>query len=238
METSKLSINRMRKSLQKLKVVLVLASLLANGQALADQDGDGVSDKHDLCPQSNQQQRVDPRGCEFDSDGDGVVDAVDQCPASAAGIPVSIRGCGHDSDKDQVSDYRDRCPNSARDSRVDAVGCPLSDSIALPGLVFAKGSSTLNRRAKSVLDRAANTLFKYPNLKVEVAGYTDSKGNDQRNRELSQSRASAVRKYLVSLGLPSGRISARGYGEADPIGDNNTAAGRAQNRRVVLKLRS
>lgn len=219
-------------------VSLMLTMALFSPSAMAsDLDGDGHIDQKDACPQSHAGVPVDARGCEFDTDRDGVVDKVDECPGTTAGVAVSMRGCAHDSDQDQVTDYRDACPNSAPSDQVDAMGCRLLDQILLPGLRFANGSSTLNRRAKSVLDRAANTLFKYPSLRVEVAGYTDDRGDPDRNRALSQQRADAVRKYLASLGLKSSQLSARGYGELHPIASNSTAAGRAANRRVVLKLK-
>ncbi|NNF17346.1 MAG: OmpA family protein [Gammaproteobacteria bacterium] len=206
--------------------------------AHSDRDGDGISDPHDRCPNSNPGGLTDHRGCEHDTDSDGVVDIIDECPHSHAGSPVNTRGCNHDSDKDAVVDFRDACPNTTPGVRVDATGCPLKDVMQLPGLVFAKGTATLNRRAKAVLDRAANTLFKYPDLKVEVAGFTDSRGNEALNRALSQRRADAVRSYLISLGLAPERITARGYGEDRPVATNSTAAGRAANRRVLFFLSS
>lgn len=203
-----------------------------------DSDGDGISDSQDRCPYSNPGGLTDHRGCEHDADQDGVVDTHDECPGSYAGSAVNTRGCNHDSDKDAVVDFRDACPNTSPGIRVDATGCPLKDVMQLPGLVFAKGTATLNNRAKAVLDRAANTLFKYPELKVEVAGFTDNQGKAAFNRALSQRRADAVRRYLMSLGLAAERVTARGYGEDRPVATNRTAAGRAANRRVLLFLSS
>ncbi|MEM7084306.1 MAG: OmpA family protein [Pseudomonadota bacterium] len=204
----------------------------------ADHDADGVKNRHDQCPHSNAGAQVDARGCEFDGDRDGVVDFNDQCAQSTLGVAVNIDGCAHDSDGDGVVDFRDACPNSREGVHADATGCPLGDELRLPGLQFAKGSSTLNRRARGVLDRAANTLDKYPELLIEVAGYTDSRGDAGRNRTLSQQRADSVRRYLETIGIARTRLSSRGYGEEEPIASNDSAAGRAINRRVVLKLRS
>lgn len=223
-----------------LPIVATLLALLlmAPAHAVSDDDGDGVGNRHDQCPRSNPGVEVDERGCEFDHDGDGVVNHHDQCPNSSRGVAVNISGCAHDSDGDKVVDFRDSCPNTDANTRVDATGCPLGDVLRLPGLQFAKGSSTLNRRARAVLERAANTLFKYPDLRIEVAGYTDSRGDEKRNRELSQQRAESVRRYLQEIGIDKNRLSARGYGEADPIASNDSEAGRAINRRVVLKLQN
>ncbi|MFK8030556.1 MAG: OmpA family protein [Gammaproteobacteria bacterium] len=216
--------------------LLILLAISPAAMAASDSDGDGVSNRADQCPSSNASASVDARGCEFDSDGDGVVDHHDECPDSTTGVAANIRGCAHDSDGDQVVDFRDACPNTDKGVNVDATGCPLGDALQLPGLKFAQGSSTLNRRARAVLDRAANTLEKYPDLRIEVAGYTDSQGDAGSNRKLSQQRAEAVRRYLETIGINRSRLSARGYGEQNPIASNNSAAGRAINRRVVLKL--
>jgi OOP family OmpA-OmpF porin len=74
-----------------------------------------------------------------------------------------------------------------------------------------------------------------PSASGVVEGHTDSVGNDDYNLKLSQRRADSVRKYLVDKGVPAARLEAKGYGEAQPVADNKTADGRAQNRRVVLK---
>jgi OOP family OmpA-OmpF porin len=85
------------------------------------------------------------------------------------------------------------------------------------------------------LDEAAETLKKYPELKIEVGGYTDTTGNDTLNKNLSQARAETVKKYLISKGV-NDNLTAIGYGEANPIADNNTNEGRIKNRRVELKI--
>jgi OOP family OmpA-OmpF porin len=72
-------------------------------------------------------------------------------------------------------------------------------------------------------------------VRVEVAGHTDSRGNDSYNLKLSQRRAESVRDYLISMGIESSRLTARGYGESQPVATNSTEGGRAQNRRVVLR---
>lgn len=232
---------RTRRPLTALLSISLLTLAFASAMpatAATDIDSDGVKNRSDQCPRSNGGANVDARGCEFDGDGDGVVDHHDKCPDSTTGVAVNINGCAHDSDGDQVVDFRDSCPNTDERTLVDATGCPLGDVLHLPGLQFAKGSSTLNRRARAVLDRAANTLIKYPALHIEVAGYTDSRGDAKRNRELSQQRAEAVQSYLKEIGIDRGRLSARGYGEVDPIASNDSAAGRAINRRVILKLKN
>jgi len=101
---------------------------------------------------------------------------------------------------------------------------------------FESNSDRLASGASSVLDLVAETLLKYPELKVEVQGHTDSDGAAEYNESLSYRRAQTVRDYLVSKGVDSGRMTVRGYGESEPVADNTTAAGKAQNRRVVLRI--
>jgi OOP family OmpA-OmpF porin len=86
------------------------------------------------------------------------------------------------------------------------------------------------------LQKAIDFVKKYPDTKVQVVGYTDSRGSDQLNMKLSQKRADAVKKYLVEKGhVKADMITAEGKGEADPIGDNKTKEGQFQNRRVEIR---
>jgi OOP family OmpA-OmpF porin len=95
----------------------------------------------------------------------------------------------------------------------------------------------LNENSKASLEQAVASLKRYPQLKVEVAGYTDSVGNPDHNVDLSQRRAESVRDFLIEEGIPAEGLSAKGFGPADPIADNATAEGRAANRRVELHIR-
>jgi outer membrane protein OmpA-like peptidoglycan-associated protein len=86
-----------------------------------------------------------------------------------------------------------------------------------------------------VLDKVGADIKKYPSLKIELQGHTDSNGADAYNLKLSQQRADAVRDYLVqNAGVPPGQLIARGYGETMPVESNTTPDGRANNRRVVM----
>ena len=84
--------------------------------------------------------------------------------------------------------------------------------------------------------RTAATLYKNPDVRVEVAGHTDDQGSAGYNQGLSERRAKTVRDYLIKLGIAEERLTWRGYGEAEPIADNSTGDGREQNRRVVLRI--
>lgn len=201
-----------------------------------DSDGDGVKDSQDQCPNTPAGHRVDARGCSLDSDGDGVVDADDQCPNTYRGAKVDARGCEMDDDKDGVVNRLDECPNTTAGVRVDIKGCEIKEIIELPGVNFETNSDRLLPGADGVLRDAAATLRRYPRLVVEVAGHTDSQGAAEYNQGLSERRAATVRDYLINAGVSAANLSARGYGEAQPVADNGTAQGRASNRRVELRI--
>lgn len=105
---------------------------------------------------------------------------------------------------------------------------------------FATGSSTLNTSSFATLDKVAKALEKCSKdesgVKVQVAGYTDNSGTKSGNVTLSQHRAEAVRKYLVGKGVNAGIVTAKGFGQADPIASNATSAGKAANRRVEISV--
>lgn len=107
----------------------------------------------------------------------------------------------------------------------------------MPGnITFASGSSDLNAQFFNVLDSVVLVLQEYKSTLVNVEGHTDSTGSDQMNQQLSERRALAVAQYLSSHGVAQQRLAAIGYGEARPIADNGTPAGRATNRRVEIIL--
>jgi outer membrane protein OmpA-like peptidoglycan-associated protein len=106
--------------------------------------------------------------------------------------------------------------------------------VTLPGIFFDTGKSTLKAGAKNTLAKIAEQLKGNNDVRVSIEGHTDSVGSDEKNQELSEKRANAVRDYLVGNGIPSDRVTAAGKGEADPVASNKTAAGRLQNRRVEM----
>ena len=205
-------------------------------EAVGDADGDGVTDDIDRCPDTASGVAVDSYGCPRDSDGDGVADYMDECPDTVSGAAVDAKGCEMDGDNDGVVDRLDECPDSAEGVQVDIKGCEIKEEIRLPGVNFESNSDRLVPGAESVLYDAAATLEKNPSITVEVAGHTDSDGAADYNESLSARRAATVRDFLISRGISADRMTARGYGEAQPVADNSTAAGKAQNRRVVLRI--
>ncbi len=189
----------------------------------ADTDGDGVVDSKDKCPGTPQGRKVDADGCELDTDGDGIVDGDDKCPTVYAKTP-------------------DGCPAAAvTPAPVEpAALAPAATPAPAPKLVledvnFDFDKATLRPQAKEKLDEMATSLKAWGDVKVEVAGHTDSVGTKAYNEQLSLQRAEAVRTYMVGAGLPADQFVVKGYGESQPVATNETKEGRAQNRRVELQ---
>jgi len=104
----------------------------------------------------------------------------------------------------------------------------------LSDVLFDFNKCTLKPEAREKLAKVSGILLAYPDLKVQVEGYTDNIGSDQYNQDLSEKRSGSVRDYLVSQNVGEGSITAEGFGKNSPIADNSTSSGRAQNRRVEL----
>src|SRR3989454_914140 len=225
------------------------ATVDANG-CPSDSDGDKVFDGIDRCPNTPPGTPVDATGCPADSDKDGVPDSLDKCPNTPAGIQVDATGCpiAHDSDGDGVPDQLDRCPNTPPGSKVDQFGClllfevtpappgapPARPTLILQGVTFQTGRSVLTRESYAVLDQVAASLIANPQIRIEIAGYTDSTGRKMMNLRLSMGRAGAVQHYLARKGVSPMRMRARGFGASGYIAPNSTPEGRAKNRRVEL----
>src|SRR5678815_2265227 len=146
-----------------------------------------------------------------------------------------------DSDGDGVNDCNDKCPGSQAGQTIGPDGCPVPVSIDLKGVHFDFDKATLRPDAVSILNEAIDILKRYPDLKVEVAGHTDSIGSDAYNQKLSERRAKTVYDYLTSNGVDASRlVGPVGYGESRPIAPNtnpdgsDNPEGRAQNRRTCL----
>jgi len=200
-----------------------------------DSDGDGVVDALDRCPATPAGRKVNAEGCELDGDGDGVVDALDRCPATPAGRTVNAEGCELDGDADGIVDAADQCPGTLAGEPVDDKGCTLPKTLKLEGVNFDNDEDVLHPDSLAILEGVAATLKRYPGFKVEVAGHTDSHGSSAHNLDLSNRRAKAVMDYFIAHGIAADRMSAKGYGETQPIGNNYLEEGRVKNRRVELR---
>ena len=139
-----------------------------------------------------------------------------------------------DSDNDGVSDLSDLCPASAEGVAVDALGCEETARIVLRGVNFKTDSDELTAESLAILDGVSTTLSENPQIRVMVEGHTDSDGDDAYNKDLSQRRAQSVVNYLSSQGVDANNMIAKGFGEEQPIAGNDTAEGKAENRRVEL----
>lgn len=197
-----------------------------------DSDGDGVPDDRDQCPNTPAGVAVDAVGCPLDTDGDGVPDYMDQCPGTPAGVEVNAQGCPLDSDGDGVPDYQDQCPNTPAGAEVNSLGC--EEDLVLRDVNFEFDSATLTSTAESILDGISSKLMANDQLRIRLEGHTDSVGPAAYNKDLSQRRADSVKAYLVSKGFNGSNVTTIGYGEEQPVASNQTAEGRAQNRRVEL----
>jgi len=215
-----------------------------------DNDEDGLADKVDQCPvePEDRDNFEDDDGCpDPDNDRDGLADKVDACPKDPEDVDgfEDDDGCpDFDDDKDGILEPTDKCP---KEYGVPPDGCPkkytnvvvTQTKIEIKQTVyFDTNKAKIKAVSFSLLDEVAQALKDNPTIKVEVQGHTDSQGNDAFNKKLSQQRAESVRTYLIKGGIVSNRMTAKGYGEDQPLADNRTNQGRSQNRRVEFVITS
>ncbi len=205
-----------------------------------DSDGDGVFDDMDRCPNTPRGLSVDSAGCPKDSDGDGVFDDMDQCPNTPPGLTVDSAGCPKDSDSDGVYDDMDKCPDTLMGITVDKDGCPvpIKEKVSIElNVEFEFDKAEIKSAYHRHLQKVANFIKTYPDIKVVIEGHTDSVGTDSYNMRLSERRAESVRRSLVEVyRVPGGRLEAKGFGESVPVAGNDTDEGRQRNRRVVAVI--
>src|SRR4030081_2958784 len=122
---------------------------------------------------------------------------------------------------------------------VDATVCQqlFSDLLAKGKIRFESGRGTVDPDSAGLLDRLIETALRCPTANIEIAGPTDADGEDGFNQALSEKRAQAVADYLVKAGLPASRFTAMGYGSTQPVAENDTDEGKAQNRRIEFMVR-
>lgn len=155
-------------------------------------------------------------------------------------VERSIEDLKKDTDGDGVADQFDKCPGTPAGTAVDGSGCPLpkmqADSVAgtatgYEPIQFEFNSSVLKTESYPILD-ALSSRLRENNSKVTLKGYASSEGTAAYNMKLSKDRANSVKTYLVNSGVNASQVTARGYGEANPVASNDTEEGRIQNRRV------
>ena len=113
----------------------------------------------------------------------------------------------------------------------------LNDALALDPITFETNSSVITADGVTVLEQAVTFLIENPDVQIAIEGHTDSQGGEAANQTLSEARANSVRDFLIGRGIGADRLEASGFGEANPIAPNDTAEGRAQNRRIEFRLR-
>ncbi len=213
-----------------------------------DTDGDGVMDSRDQCINEPEDKDgyLDDDGCpDPDNDGDGIPDTADKCPNEPEDFDgfQDDDGCPDpDNDQDGVADLDDDCPNTPGIKGGDHPGCPKKNSL----IVVTEKEIRITQQIQfefnravirpgisyKILDEVVGVLNDNPKISLEVQGHTDNKGSDAYNMKLSQSRADAVRAYLVAHGISADRLLSKGYGFHQPLVPNTTAANRELNRRV------
>jgi OOP family OmpA-OmpF porin len=216
-----------------------------------DSDRDGVPDSVDRCPDTPAGVTVDTHGCPVPRPAP----APAETPAPAAAPappppPAPPLPPPPPPPPPAAQPGPAPCPPAPPGSKVDARGClilfepeaarapvpgaPPRPTLVLHGVNFATGKSALTEDSHAVLDAVAASLLANPDIRIEIAGYTDSTGTRYGNFRLSQARAAAVRAYLARKGVAPARMIAKGYGATGFIAPNATPEGRAQNRRVEL----
>jgi OOP family OmpA-OmpF porin len=217
-----------------------------------DYDEDGVYDRIDYCPNTPKGCAVDQWGCSSDADNDGVCDELDHCAGTPKGEKVDVHGCsqgqaaGHTPPpappvtKAEPVTPPPPAPKPAPPAPKTEVERKLVESgtVRLENILFETNSARLLPESEQSLNEAGDALSKYPDLRIEIGGHSDTRGAAAGNRRLSQSRAESVRTYLLDhfTALRAANLTAKGYGESQPITQERNAAELQENRRVELKV--
>jgi outer membrane protein OmpA-like peptidoglycan-associated protein len=205
-----------------------------------DSDSDGLSDyaevttyKSDpLDPDMDKDELLDGEEVEYktdfnnpDTDGEGLMDGEEVHNYRTNPLLA-------DTDAGSVDDFTEINRGTNPLDPSDDVVMEIGASIVLEGITFATGKADITPESEEVLNEVLSTLNVYPDMEVEVRGYTDNTGSRSTNMRLSQRRADSVRDWLIERGIDPTRITAKGFGPENPIAPNNTPDGRAKNRRI------
>ena len=199
-----------------------------------DRDGDGIPDHLDECPDVPGLAQF--KGCP-DRDGDGIPDHLDECP-DVPGL-AEFKGCP-DRDGDGIPDHLDECPDEF--GTITNKGCPEiiqeveKIDFHAKHILFEISSSKIKQESFSDLDEIIAIMKKFPDSRFTIHGHTDNTGSDALNMNLSKNRAKSVKDYFISKGINASRLESDGFGKNKPIDVNDTPEGRANNRRVEIKV--
>jgi outer membrane protein OmpA-like peptidoglycan-associated protein len=189
-----------------------------------DSDGDGVPDNRDNCPDTPRGCRVDEHGCPIDSDHDGVCDGLDQCPNTRPGATVDRVGCEIVAEPPEIKEKEQELLDTGK--------------LVISDINFDFDKSTIRPSSFHTLDIVGKVLTKWPGLRIEIGGHTDSRGSDKYNMALSHRRSESVRAYLLAHfpEFTPGQLTARGFGESAPLVANDSEAHMQMNRRVEFTV--
>jgi outer membrane protein OmpA-like peptidoglycan-associated protein len=224
-----------------------------------DNDGDRILDPVDACPNAAETVNgfQDQDGCPdekpfIDTDGDGYEDERDRCPFEPEDFDKyqDEDGCPEpDNDLDGILDPVDQCPfdPETKNGYLDEDGCPdtgpsrvivQKEKIVITERVFFEyNRAVIQQISFELLTEVAGVINDHPRItRIQVEGHTDSDGSDTYNQKLSAARAQAVVDFLIGAGVDTGRLVSKGFGESLPIDTNNTADGKAKNRRVEFTI--
>ena len=179
-----------------------------------------------------------------DDDNDGVLNSKDSCLSTPENTKVDTLGCAlpvaapvvvvdNDTDKDGVENAKDICPNTPLGEAVNSDGCPKKVTLHAQ---FENNSAEIKSESFDLVQKYADFLNVNTNYSAKIVGYTDSRGSESYNQKLSEKRANSIMNALVEKGVNPKQLSASGKGEANPVADNATSEGRAQNRRIEAEL--
>ena len=208
-----------------------------HGCPIPDTDHDGINDEQDSC--KNLPGVAAYHGCPIpDTDQDGINDEQDSCK-NVPGL-ARYHGCPiPDTDHDGINDELDKCPDQA--GPADNQGCPVVKTAMLnrailvaANVMFNINSTRLTNSSYPAIRELSDSLKTNQDLDLLIEGHTDNTGKPAYNMKLSLDRANAVKKELINAGIAENRIQIKGYGDTQPIAGNNTAEGKAKNRRVVF----
>jgi OmpA-OmpF porin, OOP family len=208
-----------------------------HGCPIPDSDHDGINDEEDSCKTVPGVLRY--HGCPIpDTDLDGINDEEDSCKTVPG--PLKYHGCPiPDRDQDGINDELDKCPDQP--GSLENQGCPVIKAaiakraqLVAANVMFNINSTRLTANSYPAIKELADSLKTNPDLDLTIEGHTDNLGNAAYNIQLSINRAESVKKVLVSLGIADRRIQVKGFGDDKPVATNDSAEGRAKNRRVVF----
>ncbi|NUP10539.1 MAG: OmpA family protein [Polyangiaceae bacterium] len=220
-----------------------------------DTDKDGIPDYMDLCPTVPEDKKppYPDDGCpqEPDRDNDGIPDSRDKCPdvpEDRDGVDDKD-GCPEDdADQDNIPDAKDDCPKEPGEPSTEKGknGCPKfirrvegsTEIQVLKKVEFDFGKATLSKASYPILDEVYRLLVANPEITLlSIEGHTDNVGSDETNLLLSKQRAKSCMDYLIQKGIKASRLTSEGFGETKPLESNDTADGRAKNRRTEFHIR-